>query len=315
LDPDTGEQVGQPIVSDAIRGISQYAVGSDNRWLAVAAGKEVQIIDASNGQQRGEALRGHDDEVNKVDLSPDGQMVATASDDKTVRLWDFRSGKQIGEPLKGHQYRVQSAQFSNDGRRVFSYSLDLIRIWDTKTRQPIGKPIGGPDGFYLFSAMTVSKDSRRIAASNGNVIQQWDAQTGEPVGPRMEGHDKDINDLSYSPDGRYLVSVSKDRTLRFWDTLSGSQIGEPVDTAVVGDTSYVGFSHDGRRVFISAGRLSLDGTPPFVGGGIWQVPGPAAWTDALCDKLAANPSDAQWKDWVSPDISNTELCLGKPRRQ
>lgn len=50
------------------------------------------------------------------------------------------------------------------------------------------------------------------------------------------------------------------------------------------------------------------------GGGIWELPGPTAWTDALCDKLAANPTEAQWKEWVSddPDIGYRKKCPNKP---
>ena len=182
--------------------------------------------------------------------------------------------------------------------------------------QPIGKPIGGPGSSYIFTSLDLRPDGRRIAATTPLTIQQWDVDSGEPVGPPMLGNnDQSINNITYSPDGRYLVSISQDHTLRFWDTTSGQQIGEPVDTAAVGATFYVHFSHDARRVFIRALRMSLSGPPPYVGGGIWQIPAPTVWADALCDKLISNPSDQQWKNWISPDTPYQEPCLGKRRSQ
>ena len=315
LDPDTGEQVGQTIVSDALRGINQFDVSLDKRWLAVAEpDNTVRVLAASNGQPSGGLLKGHGDAVNMASFSPDGQVIVTASDDKTVRLWDWRNGRQIGEPMTGHKDGVKVVGFSEDGHRLMSRSLDSIRVWDATNRQAIGKPIGGPGSSYLFSAATLSPDARRVAAATPYTIQQWDADTGEPVGPPMLGNnDERISDIAYSPDGRYLVSISQDKTLRFWDTTSGQQIGEPIDITVVGATVYVAFSHDARRVFITAVKMSLSGSPPYVGGGIWQIPAPTVWADALCDKLVSNPSDQQWKDWITPDIPYTEPCGGKRR--
>ncbi|WP_433623975.1 TIR domain-containing protein [Nocardia sp. CA-120079] len=313
FDADTGEPVGQAIVSEALRGISQYDFSPDNRWLAVdGSDKDIRVVDTSNGQPHGDPIKGHDGNVNTVEFSPDGQTLATASDDKTVRLWDWRSGRQIGEPMTGHEYRVKSVTFSEDGRRLYSHSLDSIRIWNTTTRQAIGKPIGGPGTNYNFTAMKVSPDGRRIAAASWGTLQQWDAESGEAVGPPMKGHDDQVLDIAYSPDGRYLVSVSSDYTVRFWDTTDGRQIGEPVDTTPAGTTVQVSFTHDGRRVLVASVETSLDGKPPFIGGGAWQLPAPAAWADVLCDKLAVNPSREQWNDWISPDIAYIELCPGKP---
>lgn len=310
FDADTGEPIGPAIVTEALRGIHAFDFSPDHRWLAVATGKEIRIVDTLNGQPHGEPIRGHDDYVNSTEFDPGGRTIATASDDKTVRLWDWRTGRQIGKPMIGHEYGVRSVTFSDDGHRLYSRSIDSIRIWDTGTGRAIGKPIGSPSASG-FADMTVSPDGRRIAGASGKTIQQWDAESGEAVGPPMEGSDRQI-DIVYSPDGRHLVSICADSTLRFWDTTTGRQVGEAVDTTAVGKANYVKFSHDGRRVFIGAAQISLDGKPPFVGGGIWQLPAPTAWMDALCDKLATNPSHEQWKDWISPDVPSRELCPGKP---
>jgi WD40 repeat protein len=315
LDPDTGEQVGPTVVSDALREIKHLEMSTDRRWLAIPGpDNTVRILDASTGQPYGGVLKGHGDAINEMAFSPDGRVLATTSDDKTVRLWDWRNGRQIGEPMTGHKDGVQTVDFSDDGRRLISRSVDSIRVWDTASRRAIGKPIGGPDSPYIFSSAKLSPDGRRIATATPLSIQEWDADTGNPVGSPMLGNsDKAIDDIAYSPDGRYLVSISQDRTLRFWDATSRRQIGEPVDITVVGGTIYVGFSHDARHVFITAKRISLSGSPPFVGGGIWQIPAPPVWVDALCDKLVSNPSEQQWKAWISQDVPYQEPCRGKRR--
>jgi len=329
LDADTGDQIDQITVSEELQDWVQATVSPDNRWLAVVRqDNAIHVIDTSNGQPQGRAIAVPQGQaiavpqgpvlpppglVTTIEFSPDGNTLATGSHDG-IRLWDWREGRQLGETLTDQgYYSFDNLVFSKDGSRLFSQNFDSIGTWDTVKRQAIGKPIGGRHGSYYFDAMALSNNGQRIAASYQNKIQQWDAATGEKIGPEITGHNQTVNDIAYSPDDRYLVSVSSlDHTLRFWNADSGSQIGEPVDTTAVGDISSVDFSHDGRRVFVTATPASLDNNPPFVGGGIWALPGPAAWADALCDKLTSNPSDEQWKEWISRDIPNIELCAGKP---
>ena len=309
LNADSGDQLGQAIVSDALRGISAYDVSPNDRWVGVVGpGNDIQVIDATNGRPRGGPLKMPGANLKAFDFSPDGQTLATASDDNMVRLWDWQSGRQIGEPMTGHQYNLEWVQFSNDGRRLYSRSWDSIRVWDSATRQPIGKPIDS-DG-RPFTAMRISPDGRDIAGANLARIQRWDAQSGEPVGRPMEGHNGKVADIAYSPDGHYLVSVDNENTLRFWDVASGRQLGEPIDTTALGNISNVEFDRDGSRVFVTAARVSSRGGPPS-GGGIWQLPAPAGWADALCDKLKSNPTQKQWEHWISPDIGYIKLCSGK----
>jgi serine/threonine protein kinase len=59
-------------------------------------------------------LLGHRGAVNEVCYSPDGELIASASDDKTVRVWSTRTGEQVYR-LGGHGDAVLDARFSPDG--------------------------------------------------------------------------------------------------------------------------------------------------------------------------------------------------------
>ncbi|CAE7214649.1 unnamed protein product, partial [Rhizoctonia solani] len=50
-----------------------------------------------------------------------------------------------------------------------------------------------------------------------------------------EGHTDTINSITFSPDGKSVISGSNDKTVRIWDAHDSSPIGEPLE----GYNSYV----------------------------------------------------------------------------
>ncbi|MFM6474261.1 MAG: serine/threonine protein kinase, partial [Dolichospermum sp.] len=76
-----------------------------------------------------QTLTGHSDWVWSVAYSPDGQTLASGSDDKTIKLWNARTGKLL-QTFTGHSRSVGSLAYSPDGQTLASGSEDkTIKIW------------------------------------------------------------------------------------------------------------------------------------------------------------------------------------------
>lgn len=60
----------------------------DNQTLAMAGASSVQLISMRDWQVI-RTLEGHTDFVHSVEFSPDGQTLASGSEDGTIKLWNL----------------------------------------------------------------------------------------------------------------------------------------------------------------------------------------------------------------------------------
>ena len=107
-------------------GINEIQYSPDGTRLAVASSIGIWLYDTATLQEVA-LLTGHTGSVNSAAYSPEGNTIASGSDDTTIRLWDAVTGEHI-RTLKGHTGTVLSVSFSPDGRIIASGGGDGIRL-------------------------------------------------------------------------------------------------------------------------------------------------------------------------------------------
>jgi WD40 repeat protein len=186
----------------------------------------VRIWDAQTGNPLAGPLSGHTDWVISVAFSGDGALIASGSDDQTVRVWDAISGRLVLGPLRGHNYSVYFVAFSPDSKRIVSASLfGNVCVWNADT----GARVSGPSLRHAEGALAVvfapkssycavSPGGRWIAAYTNifrRTVRVWDSKTGQVMASEsLEGHTNYINSITFSPDGRRVLTASYDKTIR-----------------------------------------------------------------------------------------------------
>ena len=121
--------------------------------------------------------------------------------------------------FKRHRGTVNSIAFSPDGRSLVSASDDYtVCIWKTRDGSP--KNLRVSDGIGLFLSVAFSPDGRYIAAGDTrSLLWIWDSRTLQLVASWVS-HGDSVWCVEFTPDGKGLMSGSRDKTAKYWDVSS-----------------------------------------------------------------------------------------------
>ncbi|KAL5640137.1 hypothetical protein ACGC1H_007428 [Rhizoctonia solani] len=185
--------------------------------------------------------------VYSVAISPEGDRIASGSQDTRVRVYDMHTGAVIAGPFRGHSKPVVSVAFSPDGKHVASGSSDgTVIIWDVYT----GGIVIGPlhEHTHLVYSVAFSPDGKQlVAGSEDGTVIVWDTYTGAITFGPLEGHSEGVMSVTFSPNGLLFASGSSDQTIQLWDALKGDAVAEPL-RGHKGRIYTVVFSPDGNRL-------------------------------------------------------------------
>ena len=233
---------------------SGLVFSEDGKTLAYADGLHIRLQDVGTGEEK-MRLTEHTLGMHSMALSPDGNILASGSEDMTIRLWDMHTGEHK-KTLNGHTHRVYSVAFSPDGKTLASGSDDnTVRLWDVDTGETERILTGHAGEFDVnngqFSvegvkSVAFSPDGKTLASGGGdNVIHLWDIRTGKRE-MTLIGHTNGVFSLAFSPDGKTLASGSVDSDIRLWDPDTGQH-----KKTLTGHSAWVrsiAFSSDGKTL-------------------------------------------------------------------
>jgi len=170
--------------------------------------------------QRTKQFYGHAGPVWCLWYNPDQDLLLSGGYDATVKLWSLL-GERCEATLRGHDGWVRSLEVMQAGRRVVSGGSDgLLKFWSLETQQCLhssGPPNNDPRHSTHCLAAIEQQDALLSGHSGMRHLLRWDLATMQSS-ESFSGHDDDIYAIHAEGSSSLLVSGSKDRTVRVWDT-------------------------------------------------------------------------------------------------
>ncbi len=216
---------GKKLMGATIREISAWKLGEDIAPPTLL--KTIKGQKSWQGNMVGDVL---------MLLSPDTRLLAnTTTDWKNsifqIQLWDTATGK-LSHILTGHTRWIKSIAFSADSKTLVSGDgHETIRLWDTTTGK-LKATLNWRRGISTH-ALAFSPNGGLIASAHYYGVKLWDntikpkQQTDDAIGDyqhtlEIDEHKDYVSKLAFSPDGKTLLTGSKDGTIQAWDTATGS---------------------------------------------------------------------------------------------
>jgi WD40 repeat protein len=251
-DAATGKQVRE--ITLEMTSSRPIAFAPFSRLLAVLTEQGILFLDAETGKERW-SLNGPD-LGNFLQFTADGRAFVAMRHNQ-LHFWEVNTGKE--------RQRVELTDARIDKLLLLTVSPDSLLVATGESTGDIqlvdletGKLLRRLRGAGEIQLLAFSPGSQLLASAAERTVQLWDVKTGSEL-CQLTAHGETITGLAFSPDGKHLLTASRDSTALVWDvpkTLAHSPQPAPPVRRAIADLWTDLASPDGIKAFAAVRELA-----------------------------------------------------------
>ncbi|KAK0100221.1 hypothetical protein ONS96_012397 [Cadophora gregata f. sp. sojae] len=222
-DPKTGKQLGNPMKGHSkwVTSLAwePYHSQKPGEPRLASASKDATVrVWAANQQTIELVLSGHKGSVSCVKWGATG-FIYTGSHDKTVKVWNAKDGT-LAHSLNAHAHWVNHLALSTDFVIRTAYHDHTGKIPASEEE----KVARAKERFLKAATIQGEVVERLVSASDDFTMYLWEPAKGTKPVARMLGHQKQVNHVTFSPDGLLIASSGFDNHTKLWNARDGKFI-------------------------------------------------------------------------------------------
>ena len=189
---------------------------NNQKFLTVTVDSALKIWNYVDGKIIG-FIKNSEGNFSSACFSPSGDKILTTDYSNSLKEWGLDDKKIERNYTDPSYYNYYYARYCPDKKNILAFTTDENAIlWDTEkeTRYP---GIGKFSNNMCRDEQLFSPDGNFLLNCNGNVVKVFSIKDLKNVRTMSGGHIADITSASFSPNGKWIVTGSRDKTALIWD--------------------------------------------------------------------------------------------------
>jgi WD40 repeat protein len=205
-------------------------------------------------------LSGHTEKVSACDFSPDGELIASVSEDGTIGVWESFSGQRIRR-IPGAGRWSEQVRFLRDSRHILGYTEEgRASVWNVLEGRIVSQAEDTSDVWLATSAdgaWALLYSSRYNAWKFRDPLLELNRPAVRNAAEEEEAaHDTGFRTGAFSRDGRRVLTIQEGFGATVWDPVSRQPLCEITD--ISGERCSCCLSPEGSLALIAERkRLSI----------------------------------------------------------
>lgn len=245
------------------------ACSPDGKRILTIGGRYARLRSRADGRQL--MVFGPHRTVTSVSFSRNSDLLATAEDGDSVKVWSVGTRRPLQRLVGIHSGAVGTAEFSPvDNLRLMTAGTRTVKFWELDPASGNWNQFGPTLHVVANAAPRAKQPQAKSARRQARIVDAtyspdatlvavafddatagvWDVKTGKRLSSLAGryGHTDALTCIRFSPDGRWLMTGSRDRTAIIWERGLSEWTAIARLTGHPAPVNSVSISHDRQRV-------------------------------------------------------------------